>query len=398
MSLFEKVRRVYRPAEKKEKLLSRASFFHDSHLPTLWLLGKTGAGKSTLVQSITGNTEAEIGKGFRPCTQTARKFAFPESSPVLQFLDTRGLSESGYDASEDIEMCAHQGHALLIVMKLGDTEQGDVLNAIKQIKTNRQISNFLLVHTASHSVQDARERERLANYNRGQVEATFGYEVPQVSVDFKLPDGGTGGMEELLDALSKMLPVVAVLLRKKQDSTEEVKSFQKLQTKVLWYSGVSGVADVVPGLGLVAVPGIQWKMLSDVADSYGTKWSKAALAELLGALGAGIGVRYSMKFGTRQIVKFLPGWGQTVGAAGAAVMSFCTTYAIGRVACKYMYHRNREEDVSDEELQALFHSAFDSVKEVAKQKVATSGGADRLTPAASRMSSAMEVEMNTASE
>ena len=398
MSLFEKVRQVYRSSDEKENLLSQASLYHDSHLPTLWLLGKTGAGKSTLVQSITGNSQAEIGKGFRPCTRTARQFAFPESKPILQFVDTRGLSESGYDATEDIKICTKRGHALIIVMKMGDTEQGDVLRAIRQIKSSQQINNYLLVHTAFHSVQNLQERERLARYNCGQVEEILGSEITSVAVDFKLPVGGTDGVEKLVSALSEMLPIVAVALRKRQCSDEEVKKFQQFQTKVLWYSGVSGVSDIVPGIGLVAVPGIQWKMLTDLAESYDSKWNKSALAELLGALGAGIGVRYSMKFGTRQVVKFLPGWGQTVGAASAAVMSFCTTYAIGRVACKYMYHKHRDEDVSNEELRDLFYSAFDSVKAVAGQEVAGVSTTDRISQSANESPGALESETNTVSE
>ncbi len=383
MRQFDNIGRIFRSADENDTLLSQVSQYHDSHLPTLWLLGKTGAGKSTLVQAITGNSDAEIGKGFRPCTRTARRFAFPEFKPVLQFVDTRGLSESGYDATEDIKICTKQGHALIIVMKMGDTEQGDVLRAIRQIKSSQQINNSLIVHTAAHSVQDLQERERLVRYNCGQVEETLGSETTSVAVDFKLPEGGTDGVEGLVGALSDMLPIVAVALRKRQCSDEEVKKFQQLQTKVLWYSGVSGVSDIVPGIGLVAVPGIQWKMLTDLAEPYGIKWNKSALAELLGALGAGIGVRYSMKFGTRQVVKFLPGWGQTVGAASAAVMSFCTTYSIGRVSRKYMYHKHRDEDVSNEELRDLFYSAFDSVKAVAGQEVAGVSKADRLRPKAS---------------
>jgi uncharacterized protein (DUF697 family) len=399
MSLFENIGQIFRSDAVKDRLINQASQYHNTHLPTLWLLGKTGAGKSTLVQAVTGNTEAEIGKGFRPCTQTSKQFAFPEAKPLLQFLDTRGLGESGYDATADIEVCTRQGHALILVMKVGDTEQSDTLRAIQQIKASQQICNCLLVHTASHVISDPHERERLVRYNCDQVSKTFGNEVQSIMVDFKLPNGGTDGMEALLNELSEMLPIVAVLLRKKQCSDEEVRKFHELQTKVLWYSGVSGVSDIVPGIGLVAVPGIQWKMLRDLADAYDLNWNKAALAELLGALGAGIGVRYSMKFGTRQVVKFLPAWGQTVGAASAAVMSFCTTYAIGRVACKYMYHKHHQEDVSNEELRALFYSAFDSVKTLAGQEVSGNGGAmDRGKQSSSAVSEALEIGTTTGSE
>ena len=399
MGLFEKVSRVFQSGEMKEQLLSPVFQYHDTHLPTLWLLGKTGAGKSTLVQSITGNTNAEIGKGFRPCTESSMQFGFPEMKPVLQFLDTRGLGESGYDAAEDIELCTRQGHALIIVMKLGDTEQSDVLQAIQQIRSSQKISNYLLVHTASHLVPEIHERERLVQYNYEQIKRTLGSEVSSVVVDFKLPNGGMDGLENLLNALTEMLPIVSVLLKKKQCNDEEVKQFQTLQTRLIWYSGVAGVSDIVPGVGLVAVPGIQWKMLSDLARSYDMSWNNSALAELLGALGAGIGVRYSMKFGTRQVVKFLPAWGQTVGAASAAVMSFCTTYAVGRVACKYMHHKNHNEHVSDEELRALFYSAFASVKTLATQELSSDGRTiDNVSRETDVVAGALESETRTGSE
>ena len=379
MNWFDKLTRTFSSSELDEQFLEPAFLYHDKHLPTLWLLGKTGAGKSTLVQSITGNSDAEIGLGFKPCTQTSEKFGFPTQKPVLQFLDTRGLGEAGYDASEDIKFCGRHGHALIIVMKVGDTQQQEVLHAISQIKSSQKFKNFLLVHTATHGVSDLHERNRLVNYNLQQVQDAIGCELPAVTVDFKMPDGGMFGMEELIHELSEMLPVVSVLLKTQQSNDEEVKKFNELQAQVIRYSGVAGVSDLVPGIGLVAVPGIQWKMLREVAESYNTKWDKETFAELIGALGAGIGVRYTLKFGTRQAVKFLPAWGQTVGAASAAVMSFCTTYAIGRVACKYLHHKNHQEEVSDDELRALFHSAFDSVRTVTHQEMGVSAEASETT-------------------
>ena len=35
--------------------------------PVFWLLGKTQAGKSSLIRALTGN--AEVGNGFQPCTK-----------------------------------------------------------------------------------------------------------------------------------------------------------------------------------------------------------------------------------------------------------------------------------------------------------------------------------------
>ena len=39
--------------------------------PVVWLLGKTGAGKTAIIAALTGDARAEIGLGFEPCTRSA---------------------------------------------------------------------------------------------------------------------------------------------------------------------------------------------------------------------------------------------------------------------------------------------------------------------------------------
>lgn len=45
----------------------------------------------------------EVGNGFAPCTMTAMSYAFPQDTPVMRFLDTRGLGEADYDPDEDLK-------------------------------------------------------------------------------------------------------------------------------------------------------------------------------------------------------------------------------------------------------------------------------------------------------
>src|SRR5690349_6475620 len=70
--------------------------------PVIWLLGMVGTGKSSIVRTLTGSTDAEVGNGFRPCTPTARIFEFPPEAPLIRFLDTRGLGEIAYDPADDL--------------------------------------------------------------------------------------------------------------------------------------------------------------------------------------------------------------------------------------------------------------------------------------------------------
>src|SRR5258705_11362064 len=100
--------------------------------PVVWLLGKTGAGKTAIVSTLTGDPRAVVGAGFEPCTRTARGYDVPREAPLIRFLDTRGLDEADYDPSNDISWCEEQSHLLLIVMQAADPLQDNVLRIMNQ--------------------------------------------------------------------------------------------------------------------------------------------------------------------------------------------------------------------------------------------------------------------------
>ncbi|MFT6304559.1 MAG: putative GTPase, partial [Pseudomonadales bacterium] len=85
---------------------------HQNAYPVLWLLGKAGAGKSSIVQRLTGDSRAAIGNGFAPCTKTAMYYDHPADAPVMRFLDTRGLGETNYDPADDLAEASSGSHAL----------------------------------------------------------------------------------------------------------------------------------------------------------------------------------------------------------------------------------------------------------------------------------------------
>ena len=366
MNFINKVMEHLNPAPNSD---IEPAFAHIAgHLPTLWLLGKTGAGKSSLIRAITGNSQVDIGNGFRPCTMTSHRYDFPVDKPLLRFLDTRGLAESDYCAEEDIATCQSCSHVLIVVMKAEEPEQSSVLNALKQIKKSGSIHSILLVHTGIALIIDDRERQQCIHHNQAQVESVWKTSAHSVTVDFELEDGSQQGVDELRNALAEQLPMVAQLNLNDQQGSQEEKNFSLLQAEILWYSGAAGASDAIPAVGLVSVPAIQGKMLHSIAKQYNVEWNAQLLSEFISALGAGFGVQYASKMGIRQLMKLIPGYGQTVAAATATVMSFSSTYAIGRVACMYLYHKSKGEPVSSEEMQAMYKEAFDSIKEVANSE------------------------------
>ena len=350
--------------------LSAANQQWESQLPTLWLIGKTGAGKSTLIETLTGNDSVEIGNGFQPCTQTSLSYQFPEDNPILRFLDTRGLSEASYDPAEDIAACQQQSHALIVVMKAEEPSQQDVLTALSKIRKDGRIKNVLLVHTGCLSLSDASQREQAIGYNHDQVEKAWGASVTAVQVDFLVQPEGADlpyGVDRLQEQLAELLPVLYLLEGEQQHHDAEQRNFAKLQREIMWYAGSAGASDALPAVGLVSVPAIQGKMLHSLGRHYGVVWNRQRFTEFAGLMGGSFVANYVVQLGARQLTKFIPVYGQTVGSALSVAMSFGMTYAIGRAACKYLYHISKGEPVSSEAIKAVFEQALKQVKESQKR-------------------------------
>lgn len=139
--MFDQIKEFINPSKNPD--LTQAHEFQRDHLPTLWLLGKTGAGKSSFIQAVTGLSSVEVGNGFEPCTMTAQAYEFPQDKPIMSFLDTRGLGEADYDPAQDLKEIGESGNAIVVVMKADEPEQSAVLKALKQIKKNKQIKHLL---------------------------------------------------------------------------------------------------------------------------------------------------------------------------------------------------------------------------------------------------------------
>ena len=349
--------------EKNAELLSIADI-ESPNLPVLWLLGKTGSGKSSLIQSLTHLTTVEIGNGFAPCAPSSLAYDFPQRKPILRFLDTRGLGEASYDPMEDIELCSEQGHVLMIVAKIDEPEQSSVVNALKNIRKIKNFKHLLIIHTAVNHYSEG-DKRRMVAYNQTQFEAAWDQgNIQSIEVDFDCDSHEYFHRNELIDLLSEMLPIVGLMLKNQEYASVEEENFNKLQNEILWYAGVASASDLAPVVGLVSVPMIQAKMFHSLANQYGLEWDKRMLAKFIGALGTGISVQHGIKLGVRQLVKIIPVYGQTVGAVSAAAMSFGTTYGLGRAACFYFHHKANNEMFDETEIQELYKKAFDQGKKV----------------------------------
>ncbi|SNT40118.1 YcjF family protein [Tropicimonas sediminicola] len=328
-------------------------------LPVVWLLGKTGAGKSSLVCALTEQSGAEIGNGFQPCTRTARSYDFPPEQPLMRFLDTRGLGEVGYDPAEDIAACCDRSHVLLVVCRLDDPVQGMLADAVSDIARADNKFRAILVLTGKDLVSEPDARERAERTTAARMNRAAGRDLPVVALSLA-PSEVTDveGLDALRGQLLDALPAAGLLLEKSRAGDAEYLEFQKHKRCVLSYASVALTSDLAPVVGFVAVPTTQLKMLHAMGLRYGVKWDRKVGAAFLSTMGLSVGARYATNFGLRELAKLIPVYGQTVGAATAGAISFATTYALGRAAAYFLYRSVHGSPPSEEELRKVYQRAF----------------------------------------
>ena len=325
-------------------------------VPVLWLLGKTGAGKSSLVRALTNLPEAEVGDGFVSCTKTARAFSFPADRPLVEFLDTRGLGETGYDPAEDIAECDGRANAVLAVARLDDPVQGALIDVLREVRRRRPRLSVILVLTGADQIPDAAQRTRVAAETTAKVRAAVGPDL--ICAEAAVPPDGLVQIDALVEALARVLPSVALLLNPGTARGEEARRFAEVKPRVLAFATMAGSSDLAPLIGAVSVPSTQAAMLAWLARSYGVEWSARMAASFIGTLGGGIAARYAALFGLRQVGKMIPVLGQTAVAAASGTVSFASTFAIGRAAAFYFHHQSRGNTVADADLRKVYADAL----------------------------------------
>jgi uncharacterized protein (DUF697 family)/putative ribosome biogenesis GTPase RsgA len=322
-------------------------------VPTIWLLGKTGAGKSSLVAALTQSDDVKVGNGFQPCTKHCQQYAFPQDHPLLHFLDTRGLSEADYDPSEDVATCIKRAHALIVVCKVDEQIQIDIIRTLKANRSKLP-KNILIVYTGCKTnIPDTQLTQSITRLQE-QLATGIGRKVNHVEVDFMLDDN----IEQLRDEVADMMPQIKLMLMESNASSAESNVFLKARNEVLWHSGAAGASDLAPIVGLVSVPSIQAKLMYSLAARYGVEWDRRQMAEFVSVMGAGFLGAYGTNLLARQVMKLIPGWGQTVGALSAGAVSFAATYALGRAAAYYFFAKRNRLSVDTEEIKDLYRKAF----------------------------------------
>ncbi|HXY37018.1 MAG TPA: GTPase [Planctomycetaceae bacterium] len=362
------------PQRKDEFLRRRSELLATAPIPCLWLLGKTGSGKTSIVRFLTGAADAEIGRGFRPQTRHSRLFSFPDAEvPVVQFLDTRGLGEAGYDPAEDLAQFDARTHLVIATVRATDQAMEEIVRPLKQIRKANPERPVLLAVTCLHDAYPGQQHpdpdpfdssvrplpaetpENLQRCLKAQYERFEGLFDRAVPIDLTPPSdgftvldfGGTRLKSAVLDLLPKAYRQTLLQMDQLREALLEIQQERSLPI-ILAHSvlAASAAAVPIPWIDLPVVMAIQSHLAHRLARVNQQQLDAAQLAQVTVAMGGGLALR----MGLRELLKIIP-W---VGMAANAAAAFAFMYASGWVWNWYFLEIRKGHVPRAEELRQVY--------------------------------------------
>jgi uncharacterized protein (DUF697 family) len=119
----------------------------------------------------------------------------------------------------------------------------------------------------------------------------------------------------------------------------------------------------VPIVDLVALTGLQLKMVHSLAKHYDVEFSNNIGKSLIGSLAGGVlPVAFSPFVGS--LLKAIPIIGQTTSAVTMSIVGGASTYALGKVFKKHFGSGGTMEDFEPEKAKGYFAKKYEEGKEI----------------------------------
>lgn len=312
--------------------------------------GKTGVGKSTLINAVFKDELAETGMG-RPVTNHMRKIT--KKDIPLAIYDTRGF-ELGKDVQEDVKKevfdTINKGLATKDINKAihciwycintaSNRIEPEEIQWLRELSRENQVTQvpIIVVLTQSISRKNAEEmRQMILDENLDIIQV-----IPVLAKDFEIEDVGivkSFGLERLIEVMGEALPEelldtlqhvqIASLSEKKRRASRVV------ATAALAATG-QGAAPIPFADAALLIP-TQVGMIASITVIFGFDVNKSVITALLSStIGSGGATLLGRAF-VANILKLLPAAGSIAGGAISAGTAGVITAALGSAYIAFM--------------------------------------------------------------
>lgn len=299
------------------------------------IAGKTGVGKSTLINAIFHGKLAETGQG-KPVTKETRKYT--KKGIPLAIYDTRGLElEEDRKPLEELEKFVRQqkdsedaSQHIHIAWMCFTEKMSRVEDA--EIKLHQMLAEHMpilgVITKVSNDQGFRAEVQRLLPRAANVVRVRA---LPE-----RLDDGHVmlpKGLQELVEATMELIPEAT------QSAFAAAQKVSIDLKKNAAHKVVAAAATTAAGVGAIPIPAsdavalvpIQITMLAGISKVFGIGLSLEFLATLVAAMGGTVGVTFLGRAIVSSLLKLIPGVGSVTGGAIAATTAAALTTALGEL-------------------------------------------------------------------
>ncbi|MCR4617619.1 MAG: GTP-binding DUF697 domain-containing protein [Lachnospiraceae bacterium] len=316
----------------------------DMKVLNVMLLGKTGVGKSTLINNLFNERLAETGIG-KPVTQDIRRYE-KEGFPLVVY-DTPGFELGGENAmnrlldsvnseikkgykSFDIEKSIH---CILYCVSATSHRFEDIeVNFIKKFLDENKDVNIpvIIVITQALSKKDASElKSCIEAENLGVTQV-----IPVLAEDYEIDENTVikaNGLDNLADVIYEVIPealkktYVAV---QKASLNLKVKKSHAIVVGAAASAAATGAVPIPIADAFVLVPE-QVAMIASITNVFGFSLEKSAITAIVSATLGTAGTTVAGKTVVSSILKLIPGAGSVAGGAISGAVAAALTAALG---------------------------------------------------------------------
>lgn len=346
------------------------------------IVGKTGAGKSTLINSVFRAEMAETGTG-KPVTQHLKKIS-KEGVPVNLY-DTKGLELSETvqaqikkEILDEIDrcndLCIKNDNKSELIHVCWYCIDGSVRRCeetdIEWINDIAVKVPVIVVVTKGFPKKDAREfKKKIENLNLNcsmvvPVLAEKYEDRDEEDEDDEVIIIPSYGLEKLVEVTLEVLPDG---VRRAFNNAQKVSLDKKVSAARKW---VTGYAATTGAIGASPIPfsdapllvGAQLSMLAHVTAIFGLPVEKAVLTAIIGSVAGVSGTTLGGKTLVSNLLKCIPGVGTVAGGVISASVASMMTVALGLAyisVLKYIIEEeNKGNEVSTETIKEKMKEAY----------------------------------------
>jgi uncharacterized protein (DUF697 family)/GTP-binding protein EngB required for normal cell division len=316
------------------------------------IAGRSGVGKSTLINAVFGADIAKVGQG-KPVTQNTEEIT-AEGNPFTIF-DTRGLEMEGYAET-------------LRQLKEFVSERKRQTDANKHIHIA-----WLCIQEENRRVEDAEIKlhEMLADYvplitviTKARSDNNFKADVEKllprasttvrvrsipefIEVDDEKIELKPKGLEELAEETAKLIPEAGrrAFISAQKAAIHLKVSQAKKAVKIASSSAGLAAATPIPFADAAIIAPIQITMLASISTTFGLKTSEVALSTLISSIVGATGTTFLGRTIVTGLLKMVPGIGTITGGAISAVVATSLTAGLGNTyisVLEYFYEQDSE--------------------------------------------------------